>query len=326
MSPFYAGREVSLEWLAIGGIDYVIIPSFFDAVLESNYWLSFYTLPQSTVTEIKSPSESSITPTEEGMSALSVQSAWVKGKSSGGSPSYGSWIQSPQFILKVPSKDTVQIELKSLTKDYTGLFVFKSEPAQKRKFTATDIVYQSKFTKSEINSVSIPFEPGSYNILCCTLTPDVEAKFTLTVTGHFTDTKQLIEMTEETDWQKSSISGKWITGQSGGCSNNVNTWMQNPMFKLEVGEKSIVKIVLNAEVPAAAGYYLFSTKDDKVNELIGKSTFAKPQAGHAISTGNWTLEPATYFVLPATFNPDVQGSFVIDFYSDHKVCTLSSAQ
>jgi len=173
----------------------------------------------------------------------------------------------------------------------------------------------------------ISLVPGTYNILCCTFEPDVESEFELTVTGSFSNAKQLFELNEKTDWQKSSISGKWAPGTDGGCSNNKNTWMQNPMFKVEVIEKSNIRIMLDSEkVASAVGYYVFSTKDGKKPfELIGKSPFTKPQGAHTISAENWPMEPASYLIMPATFDQKNHGNFVVNVYSDHKVCKLSVA-
>eukprot|EP01123_Difflugia_compressa_P014237 TRINITY_DN716_c0_g1_i1.p1 TRINITY_DN716_c0_g1~~TRINITY_DN716_c0_g1_i1.p1 ORF type:complete len:717 (+),score=139.55 TRINITY_DN716_c0_g1_i1:3-2153(+) len=341
MSSFYGGREVSLEWTATGGIDYVFIPSFFASGIESEYWINIYTYPVADIKKIKSKPEvkkntqsqqqgTILTPVSQDVNLLTVKSAWIKGKSAGGCPNYASWTSSPQLILTVPKNEVVEISLRNLTATPSGkyapfgFFVFKSEPAKKRKFAASDVVHQSKFITSEVNASAIPLAPGSYNILCCTLNPDVEANFELSVKGSFQDISQLFELNPTNDWLKILTEGKWIPGLDGGSGNNKDTWMKNPRFQLVVTTpKTNVKLVITSQINGAVGFYVFTSKDGKnVTQLLDKSPFGKCSAtGHAMSSQNLTLDSGRYIVMATTFQPKCHASFTLAAYTDNN-CTL----
>jgi len=201
----------------------------------------------------------------------------------------------------------------------------KAEPAKQRKFQTTDIVFKSQFINSPESSSDVVLPQGTYNILVCTFQANLENTFELSVKGKNLQRAKLYEITPNLDWKKVTIEGSWSPGQDGGCSNNKDTWMQNPTFALELREKSTVKIVLDVvDVKTPIGYYVFQSKDGKkVSKMIGPSSFAQVGALKHVSTvKDWELEAGKHLVMPATFEAKHHANFVLSVYSE-TVCKLS---
>jgi len=136
----------------------------------------------------------------------------------------------------------------------------------------------------------------------------------------------LFELTPDKDWKKSALKGAWGQGKSGGCSNHKNTWMQNPLFRLEVGQADLVKIIVDVQddIKSAVGYYLWATADgNAVGKLIAASNFLQGSKNLSVSK-DWQLEPGKYLIMPATFEPNKFGSFTVVILAEKVNCKITA--
>jgi len=247
----------------------------------------------------------------------------VKGKTAGGCSNEPTWKESPQFILELPADDKVKLSLKQLQKvddkyHHIGFVVMKSEPSKKRKFQTVDVVHQTPFLNRQTNAADIELPAGAYNILACTFHPNLENTFELSVQTNYN--AKLYELTPDFDWKKTSIKGQWTAGRDGGCSNNRDTWTQNPTFCLDVKRKSGVKLIVDVleGIQTGVGYYVFETQDGKKeSKLVGGSTFVQGSKNLSVAK-DWDLEPAKYLVRVATFDPNHHASFILTALSDYQ--------
>jgi len=240
------------------------------------------------------------------------------------------WKESPQFILEIPHDDKVTITLTQLQKPegkyhHIGFIVMKAEESKKRKFATSDAVFQTQFMNTATSSGEVDLPAGAYNILTCTFHPNCENTFEISVSGNSMGKSQLYELTPANDWKKVSAKGAWTGNKCGGCSNNKNTWMQNPMFRLDVTKPDLIKIVIDVhdDIKSAAGYYLWTTTDGTtVGKMIAASTFLQASKNLSVSK-DWPLEPGTYLVMPATFEPNKLGSFTLMALAGKEQCKLT---
>jgi len=324
-------------------VDYVVIPSQFNPGEENEFHLAIYTENHHSLVENCKPiSQSSQKPNEPGhtpvqsvsqpsnLPTLKVTSAWITGKNAGGCTNEPTWKESPQFILEVPQDDKVTINLKQLQKPegkyhHIGFIVMKSEPTKKRKFNTTDAVYQTQFMNAEFNTGEVDLPAGAYNIITCTFKPNLENTFELSATGKSLQKGSLQELTPANDWKKAIAKGAWVSGKSGGCGNNKSTFLQNPLFRIDLSQADTVKIVLevNDNIKSAAGYYLWSTTDGKTPvKQIGASNFLQSPKNLTVSK-DWQLETDKYLIMPATFEPNKLGTFTVSAYSVKDDCKLT---
>jgi len=368
LSPFFLGREISVEFILQPNIDYVIIPSHFNQNEENEFHLVVYAECSKTlVRQCKSvasasqnqqqPQQSqnpqqqqnrgptlstSLNPRANNQQqqqqsgpqsghTLKVQSAWVNGKNAGGCVNEPTWKESPQFILDVPVDDKVTINLQQLQKPegkyhHIGFIVMKAEPSKKRKFVTADAVYQTQFMNTQTNSGELDIQAGAYNILACTFKPNCENTFEISVSGNHLQKASLYELTPANDWKKTSLKGAWVQGKCGGCSNHKNTWMQNPLYRLEVPQADLFKIIVDVhdDIKSAAGYYLWATADgNAVGKLIAASNFLQGSKNLSVSK-DWQLEPGRYLIMPATFEPNKFGSFTVVVLSEKVNCKITA--
>jgi Ca2+-binding EF-hand superfamily protein len=324
MSPFQNTRDVCLEWTALKGIDYVIVPSYFESGKTGKFWVSLLSYPQTSIlldTYIPAPVNSIGGSTDSGVAPLSVRSYWTY-LTAGGSPQYTTWIYSPQFLLNIPQRDQVEISVRLLSDPNQklplfGFFVLYAEPHRKQVFNLGSILYSSKFADTLSNTATVPLEAGWYNIMCSTLEPGIEMAFELSVKGTLNDTKVLDDLQSLNNWKIVSLPGHWDS--SSGCSTFKEDWMQNPVFRLEVYEKSSFQIVLDSDkVNSAVGYYIFTTKDGIFPlQIQGKSTFTKSRLGNRdLASQYWSLDRATYLLVPTTFERRERANFYLTIYTE----------
>jgi len=338
MTPYFLGREISIEFKVKENVDYVLIPSHFNPGEENPFQFIVYTqsskcdvieLKRAIAAEVPMHSTSLIddhhvpvTSDVHPTISVSVNSAWIIGKTAGGCSNEPTWKVSPQFILEIPVDEKVTITLKQQKPPdgkyfHIGFIVMKSEPIKKRKFQTSDVIHQTQFINTASTSGDINLKAGAYNIVACTFRPNIENTFELSVYGQ-NEKVILYELTSENDWKKVSLNGRWSPGKDGGCSNNKNTWMNNPYYLLELHQKSTVKVVVDVLIlKSAIGYYLWTTDDGKkVVKMIGASTFVQGLKNVSVSK-DWELDPGKYIVIPTTFEPNLHSDFVITAYSEY---------
>ena len=123
-----------------------------------------------------------------------------------------------------------------------------------------------------------------------------------------------------------TVSGRWATGENGGCPKS-DSWPQNPQYRLlpggEAGSEASFHIALTCDDPAlAVGFVLLeaSPRDGggrraspklRKSEIIHKTTWrAAPSESTAI-TVDVTLKSSAsgYLLIPSTFAPGPKATF-----------------
>jgi hypothetical protein len=144
-------RESSFEFDAVKGMTYVIVPSFFEAGIVSEFYLRVYS--KHPMTALKELTQ------EQTASGLSGQ--WTKGVSAGGCPNFSTWRQNPQYYLKVTAPKaqlTLALEQTQVADmPAIGLYVFKTRAAD-ADFPTLDVA-----DKVAATSFS-PSPQGPYNL------------------------------------------------------------------------------------------------------------------------------------------------------------------
>jgi len=137
---------------------------------------------------------------------------------------------------------------------------------------------------------------------------------------------QLYEVTPVNDWMKNVLKGAWTENRAGGCSNHKNSWKQNPLYRLELTQPDLIKIVLEVhdDIQSAAGYYLFNSEDGfALGNFISVSKFL-PFNKFLYVSKDWPLEVGQYIIMPATFEPNKFGSFTIMVLSSKDLCKITA--
>jgi len=114
-----------------------------------------------------------------------------------------------------------------------------------------------------------------------------------------------------------AVKGNW-DGYSSGCSKFKENWRNNPVFRLDVLERSLLQIVIDSEkVHSAVGYYVFTTKDGfSPLQSVGHSHFIKSRLGErALASKQWYLERSSYLIIPTTFESSERAHFDLMIYT-----------
>uniref|UniRef100_A0A6B2KYH0 Calpain catalytic domain-containing protein n=1 Tax=Arcella intermedia TaxID=1963864 RepID=A0A6B2KYH0_9EUKA len=345
LSPFFAGREISVEFEAKANVDYVIVPSHFKPGEENPFFIFIYTInpkahvalcvssgaSQSTQGKESAPQQGAQAAPSAGgggggggpKTEITLEAAWIKGKTAGGCINEPTWKQNPQFILELPTESKIAVTLKQTQKVdnkflHCGFIILKADPQKKSKIQIVDNIHQSQYINSQSNTSDVSLSAGAYNIITTTFHPNLENTFTLSV-AHDCDPKttKFFLLTPQNDWAVQKASGAWGPGKDGGCSNNKATWMQNPQFLLQVDQKVSAKVVLEVNGPkSAVGFYLFTSNDGvKVVKMVGASAFMQGQKLVSV-VKDYDLEPGKYILLAATFDPAKHSNFDVIVYAD----------
>ena len=136
-------------------------------------------------------------------------------------------------------------------------------------------------------------------------------------------------------WRRVRACGEWKAGVSaGGCLNNKASWHMNPNFKFTVEAPADVIISLSQKdvrlhYNSDAGYeseyekigfVLYQSDNGKQKRKLRKKDLVKMSGSFQPSrevTVRVKLQPnVAYFVVPSTFDPDVEGEFFVTLNSD----------
>ncbi len=185
------------------------------------------------------------------------QGKWIKGKTAGGCANHPTWGLNPQYVLTVKAAGEVTIALEQLTENLThiGFTVMKGDGTQRRRAEMKDAVGNSgSFVNSAQVSADFKLTPGDYIVVPSTFRPHEELEFTMRVEGD-----AVAEFKPVLEWETVTFTGKYAT-KSGGCQNNRDTWMNNPVFKFEVPKKTRlgITVAFNEDVQGHHhGFYIF---------------------------------------------------------------------
>lgn len=180
-----------------------------------------------------------------------LESKWIRGawtdRTAGGSATYPSWRQNPQFLLRVHKQSDVHLYLTqsmtSSTIEHLGWYIVRSDDSRHvMRLAQTRLMNNDlKFRKRmEISSGRLQLTPGSYIIIPCTYEPGKLGNFTLTALS--AQAMNLDFDLVEAPYSR-AFNGKWALESAGGCLNHP-TWIKNPKFSIVVPRATQLTFVL----------------------------------------------------------------------------------
>lgn len=117
---------------------------------------------------------------------------------------------------------------------------------------------------------------------------------------------------------KKEITGEWKGSTAGGCQNNMQTYRNNPLYKLTVTPRDASNLVIELRAPKSFQVGLEITVHSLENTEITAPFKTK-------STGNFRsgfcvldlhdLPAGTYHIRPATYLPNQEAPYFINFKS-----------
>jgi calpain len=150
-------------------------------------------------------------------------------------------------------------------------------------------------------------------------------------------------------WNLKVYEGEWIKGISaGGCRNNIETFHHNPQYTMKLdqpddddadGNCSVVialmqkhrrsrKVIGTNFLTIGFAIYRIEEHDLEVKPL--KNHFFKTNASISRSaflnmrgvSGRFKLSTGNYLIVPSTYEPNIEGEFLIRIYSENKHCAF----
>lgn len=125
----------------------------------------------------------------------------------------------------------------------------------------------------------------------------------------------LSQISANTDWTETSVSGCWTQDLSGGCAN-FDTWRSNPAYLVHFsapangsGEIAIILSPINSH--PVVGLYLFSSWSVEGQPIAYTSEFTDYGSLEAVLPFN----PGTYYIVPTTYHRGFTGNFSLTIYS-----------
>jgi len=114
---------------------------------------------------------------------------------------------------------------------------------------------------------------------------------------------------------KKELTGQWSGRSAGGCSNNSDTWPNNPRFKLTVDTDSQIQIEMKGPKVYQIGFDLITTsaKNTASPHYFKKKSSGIYRPGFVIVTLD--VVAGTYDILPSTFKAGQEGHFFISVAS-----------
>ncbi|XP_027043249.1 calpain-9-like isoform X2 [Pocillopora damicornis] len=153
----------------------------------------------------------------------------------------------------------------------------------------------------------------------------------------------------EHGWEGRVEKGAWIRGSSaGGCRNFLNTFAQNPQFRVDLedtdddaDDKCSLTVALmqtkrrklkaeEGKPMLTIGFSIYKVTDEDLKGGRADRNFFAYHASTARSpvfinsrevTGRYTLDPGSYLIIPTTFEPNHTGEFIVRIYSEKPVKT-----
>eukprot|EP01133_Synstelium_polycarpum_P007449 gene7449-8715_t len=129
------------------------------------------------------------------------------------------------------------------------------------------------------------------------------------------------------------VSGVWAGRTAGGCAN-AHSWRNNPQFLLNITQSTTLRIALRqtGDRLVHIGFYFARAMNDPNKRLITLArdllvpgvdiTFLR---NTEVST-KVTIEPGTYIIIPATFEPHQEGTFELEVAPSEVGTTLRLAE
>ncbi|XP_053684463.1 calpain-B-like isoform X2 [Sabethes cyaneus] len=163
----------------------------------------------------------------------------------------------------------------------------------------------------------------------------------------------IVRQQGEYPWKQASFEGEWAIGSTaGGCRNYPDTFWHNPQYVISLEDpdkddddaKATAIVALmqkhrrskrNKGIDCLTiGFIIYRvTEADLVNKPLPKEFFLR-NASVARSTFinlrevtcRFRLDPGTYVIIPSTFDPNVEGEFLIRVFSECPSCMSENDQ
>lgn len=312
INTFQNARDNSLEFTALPNTSYIIVPATYQPAVIGSYFF-----------RIQTRHKAQVVPLMTMKANKSVEGAWqaIRG-TNGGSITYPSWRNNPQFLLRVFQESKLRVML--LQQDTTPLppiafSIFNADPGERRKLELADLVLlPEKYIVSTSVSGDLTLQAGVYNIIASAETPEYENSFKLQVQG----SPDAIAIEPLREYKRIHLRDSWTEESAGGCRNHA-TWVKNPHFLFTIPPPGgpITIVVAFAEIfkDSAIGCYLFNADAKNARTtIVGKSKFT-----HVSVSTTFNLSPGNYILLPCTFNPGFAKEFTIEFYSDLSITNIA---
>ncbi|XP_055593662.1 calpain-B-like isoform X2 [Uranotaenia lowii] len=157
----------------------------------------------------------------------------------------------------------------------------------------------------------------------------------------------IVRQTGEYPWKQSSFEGEWVIGSTaGGCRNFPNTFWHNPQYVVNIpnadkddpeGKATAIVALMQKNRRSkrnkgidclTIGFIVYRvTEKDLVkkplpkdffmwNSSVARSTYINLRE----VTCRIRLDPGTYVIVPSTFDPNVEGEFLIRVFSECADC------
>ena len=114
---------------------------------------------------------------------------------------------------------------------------------------------------------------------------------------------------------KKNIVGKWDSSNAGGCANNRATYNLNPIYQINVKEKSKSMFLIEVRAPReySVGFDVVCVESNSP-ETFQKTTSGTYRSGYSVM--EIALYPGIYNLIPSTFSPQQFGAFFLDIGSN----------
>lgn len=130
-------------------------------------------------------------------------------------------------------------------------------------------------------------------------------------------------------WSESVKYGNWLAPhRSGGCANNRSTFLNNPQFIFDITSNEIEETLINLDQKSlrylgkenlTIGFTLMKIEENRIYRL--HTMQSKVATSSYINTRSifmrLNLESGRYCLVPSTFEPNVEGEFLLRIYTDN---------
>lgn len=333
--PFGSHRECSFTFQAENNC--IIVPCTFHAEKEAKFNLDIFT-PFDSSCNVKE-----LLDTKE----VSIEGEW-NSKTAGGSTSYSTWRNNPQYVIKSKSRCDLTLRLvqdqKSSTDDEKlhpiGLYVFKDTGKRRLLVRPDDVLISSPCSSLEAIDLKISSsllqekEKGIFScvVMPCTFYPDLETKFSLHVAVP-SDVEEIPIIDSYDPFYQQTLSSEWTSETSGGCLNNGKTWRDNPQIQCKALIDTRLMLLLHLpnskdDTKHSIGFYVTEAQDNSQktfqltpDNIVKKAPFRKSFEAYCpfnIEAGK------VYNIIPCTFHAGIESSFTFSIFSNQpEAATLS---
>jgi serine/threonine protein kinase len=237
----------------------------------------------------------------------------------------------PQFVISLSEPSQCLITVKA---DSPGCRVrFMVLQVRDAQFCLPSVPSYGVHTEVPFNSdpeVSIPtlFDDANFKYVVIpwieSLAPSKSISFELKINAMATLTiRQLPKMAEIVR------NGEWTKDTAGGCINHAS-WRRNPQFLIRVNETSDIHLFITQMLDHLQyiGFYLVKTDEPtrkvmKISQSRILNSDTKFRKKSEIYSGRLSLNPGTYALVVATFDPNALGKFCVALLSDKHSLSLT---